>query len=134
MGGQMQLQSQSDHGPKAELMEVLPHLLGKADVKKEDVTYEMSEQGGKWTATLTVPGLPGDKSEFKGNPASSKREAQANAAQKALKLLSKEAKAAKAAAASKKKEKNQEKNQEFFAKKKEKQAEKKAAAEAAKAS
>merc|ERR1712204_56937 len=100
-------------------------LLGRS-CTKDDCVYEVTEEKGKHVATLTVAALTTEKTEFKGKPAANAKEAQANAAHKALNLLSKEIKEAKAAHDVVKKEKEQ----AFKEKKKAKLAEKNAAKEA----
>jgi len=92
--------------PKGLLNTALQMLLGRP-IAKEDCVYEMTGEKGKHVATLTVAALTTEKTDFKGKPAPDKKTAEANAAQKALNVLSKEIKEAKAAHDVVKKEKEQ---------------------------
>ena len=74
---------------------------------------------------LQIPALETAKTEFKGKPGANKKEAEAMAAVKALNVLAKEIKEARAAHDEMKKEKNRAKNAEW----KEKKAAEKAAQE-----
>merc|ERR1740117_443407 len=107
--------------PKGDLSAALCLLIGRS-CTKDDCVYETTEEKGKHVATLTVAALTTEKTEFIGKPASSEKEAQANAAKKALNVLSKEIKEAKAAHEVVKKEKFEAQKE----KKKEKLAEKNA--------
>jgi len=120
-----QTSSGGDTNPKGVLSTALCMLLGRS-VTKEDCVYEVTEEKGKHVATLTVSALTTEKTDFEGKPAADKKSAEANAAKKALNVLSKEIKEAKAAHDVVKKEKEQ----AFREKKKAKLAEKKAAKEA----
>merc|ERR1719491_2512713 len=124
-GGKGGANSGRDTNPKSTLSTALCMLLGRS-CTKDDCVYEVTEEKGKHVATLTIAALTTEKTEFKGKPAANAKEAQANAAQKALNVLSKEIKEAKAAHDVVKKEKEQ----AFKEKKKAKLAEKNAAKEA----
>ena len=90
--------------PKTELSSALDVLLGRP-CTKEDCVYEVSEEGDTHVAVLQIAALSGSKTEFRGKPADNKKAAQANAAQKALNVLSKEIKVTRAAHAAAKAEK-----------------------------
>jgi len=95
-GKQGQQQNRGDDGgdgPKNRLNRALTLLLERS-VTKEDLVYEMSEENNKHVAVLKVPALSTEWTEFKGKPGLTKRDAQVNAAQKALNVLSKEIKEA----------------------------------------
>jgi len=103
-------------------------LLLERDVKKEELVYEVSEAGNKFTAVLTIAALTSEKgTEFTGKPATDKKTAEANAAQKALNVLKTEIKAAKDAhdevQAEKEKARKQAKKERAEARKAEKEAE-----------
>merc|ERR1712151_533033 len=88
---------------------------------KEDTAYEISEENGKFQAELTISGLAGiaETIEFKGKPADNKKTAQANAARKALGVLSKQIKEAKKAHEEKQKQKRAEREARLKQKKEE---------------
>merc|ERR1712066_171725 len=89
--GQQQNRRDDGDGPKCRLNHALTLLLNRP-ATKEDCVYEMSEENNKHVAVLTISALSTEKTEFKGKPAQNKKDAQANAAQKALNVLSKEIK------------------------------------------
>merc|ERR1719265_2710394 len=105
-GGKGGASTGHDTNPKGQLSAALCMLLGRS-ATKDDCVYEFSEEKGKHVATLTIAALTTEKTEFKGKPAANKKEAEANAARKALNVLSKEIKEAKTAHDKVKKEKEQ---------------------------
>jgi len=100
-----------EQNPKGDLGSALPLLLERS-CTKEDCVYEVSEEGDKHVAVLQIAALSGGKTEFRGKPADNKKEAERNAAQKALNVLSKEIKVARAAHAAAKAEKEKARKEE----------------------
>jgi hypothetical protein len=76
---------------KDQLYEAL-HILLDRNPTKDDLVYDMEEEDGKHSATLSIAGIA--EGPFKGKPAASKKEAQQNAAGRALALLQKDVAAA----------------------------------------
>ena len=106
----------------------LPGMLDSPYTKDETLVFDMVEENGKHTATLNITGLTSAKTDFKGKPGATEKEAQANACQKALNICGKEIKVATAAHAEVKAEREKARAELLKEKKAAKKAEKDAAA------
>merc|ERR1719253_229338 len=79
----------SNDSPKTRLSQVLPLLLGRA-ATKDDCVYEMNGENGKYQAVLQIAALDMESTDFIGEPADTKKEAEQNAALQALNAMSRE--------------------------------------------